>query len=46
MKREANIKIVNKQTGKENRYLTYSFMKAINNDLKITLPGKFKISIQ
>lgn len=42
----ANIKIVNKQTGKENRHLTYSFMKATDNDLKITLPEKFKISIQ
>ncbi len=42
-----NIKIVNKQTGRENRYLTYSFMKAINNNnIKITLPEKFKIRIQ
>ncbi len=42
----ANIKIINKQTGRENRHLTYNFMKAINNNIKITLPEKFKIRIQ
>ncbi|MDP9675343.1 hypothetical protein J2W97_001326 [Paenibacillus jamilae] len=42
----ASIKIINKQTGRENRHLTHNFMKAIDNNLKITLPEKFKISIQ
>lgn len=42
----ASIKVINKQTGRENRHLTYNLMKEIDKNLKITLPEKFRISIQ
>lgn len=44
MKRKVNIRIIDKQTGRENTNLTYKFMKAINNYENMQLPEKFKIT--
>ncbi len=41
--RKANIKIINKQTGLVDKWLTNEL---INNNDNITLPEKFKIVIQ
>ncbi|SEN44029.1 hypothetical protein SAMN04487895_101536 [Paenibacillus sophorae] len=45
MKRKANIRIINKNTGRENKLLTYKFMKAMDSYDNIALPENFKISI-
>ncbi|MBT2759966.1 hypothetical protein [Paenibacillus sp. ISL-20] len=45
MTHKANIQIINKKTGKENKALTHKFLKSINTYEKFEFPNHYKISI-
>lgn len=46
MKHKVNIRIIDKNTGRENKLFTNKFMKAIDTYEIIPLPGNFKISVR